>query len=318
MCGREVTIPTEINTVLGTNPPITFATYMLSPDVLIGTNWDFSKTKYMDAKYKSLPNVGGQQAGNTLNYETFLSMNPDIILFAFAPGINPNTKIEDLEQKLYPIPVVAVSDATDVLSYSSEIEFLGQLFGKEEQAADLIRYYDELFQKVNSTVKKIPTEERVRVYYAEGPDGLKTDPAGTACAQLITLCGGENVATVPAKGQGGMSPVSLESVVSWNPELILAGDSKFYDSIYTDPNWQDIDAVKNKRVYLIPNQPFGWIDRPPGVNRIIGIPWLAKVLYPDLFTDIDLPAYIKEFYSKFFHYYLTDDEVNTIISSSGL
>ena len=318
MCGREVTIPAEIKTVLATNPPITDATFMISPDVLIGMNSDFNKTKYMSDKYKSLPNVGGQQAGNTLNYETFLSMKPDVILFAYTPGINPNTKIEELEQKLYPIPVVAISDATDVLTYTPEIEFLGKLFRKEDQAANLIRTYNEIFQKVNSTVKNIPIDKRVRVYYAEGPDGLKTDPAGTACAQLITICGGENVATVPPKGQGGMSPVSMESVASWNPEVILAGDTAFYKSVYSDPNWQNIDAVKNKRVYMIPNQPFGWIDRPPGINRIVGIPWLAKALYPDLFNDIDLASYIKQFYSSFFHYNLTDDEINTIISSSGL
>jgi len=318
MCGRDVVIPAEIKTVLATNPPITDATFMISPDVLIGMNSDFNKTKYMSDRYKSLPNVGGQQAGNTLNYETFLSMKPDVILFAYTPGINPNTKIEELEQKLYPIPVVAISDATDVLTYTPEIEFLGKLFGKEDQASDLIRTYNEIFQKVNSTVNNIPADQRVRVYYAEGPDGLKTDPAGTACAQLITICGGENVATVPPKGQGGMSPVSMESVASWNPEVILAGDNTFYKSVYSDPNWQNIDAVKNKRVYLIPNQPFGWIDRPPGINRIVGIPWLAKALYPDLFKDLDVESYVKKFYSSFFHYDLTDDEINTIISSSGL
>ena len=175
-----------------------------------------------------------------------------------------------------------------------------------------------MYKAVTEKVATIPEDQRVRVYYAEGPDGLKTDPEVSDHAQLITICGGKNVAEVNEKGAGGMSPVSIEQVLSWNPDLILAGDSRFYKSVLSDPNWKDINAVKNKNVFLIPNQPFGWIDRPPGVNRIIGIPWLAQAFYPDLFADMDLSVYIKEFYSKFYHYDLSDDEINDIITSSGL
>ncbi len=318
MYGREVTVPAEIDSVLSTAPPSTEATYMIAPDVLIGLNFAVNGSKYFPEKYKSLPNVGGQQMGNTLNYETFLAMNPDIVLLGFTPGNDISTTIETMETKLAPIPVVAIADSTNALNYGPEIEFLGELFGEEEQAAELTGYYDDVFAKVNSTIATIPTGDRIRVYYAEGADGLSTDPESSAHAQLITICGGENVADITEKGGGGMAPVTMEQVASWNPELILCGDSTFYNSVLSDPNWQGIDAVENKRVYLIPNQPFGWIDRPPGVNRIIGIPWLAKVLYPEKFQDLDLAAYIREFYSQFIHYDLTDDEVNAIITGSGL
>ena len=318
MTGRTVVIPVEIDSVLGTAPPTTEAVYMIDPDVLIGLNFAFNTSKYVSSKYTNLPNVGGQQMGNTLNYETFLSMNPDIVLYGATVGTDVSDQIESIQTKLAPIPVVGVEDSTNAEDYGREIEFLGELLNAEEEADDLNIFYDNVYQTVNSKVATIPDEQKVRVYYAEGPDGLKTEPEESAHAQLIKICGGNNVADVPEKSGGGMTPVSMEQVLAWNPDLILAGDSKFYNSVLSDPNWKDINAVKNKKVYLIPNQPFGWIDRPPGVNRIIGIPWLAKVFYPDLFTDIDLPALIKEFYSNFLHYDLTDDEVNTIITSSGL
>ena len=35
------------------------------------------------------------------------------------------------------------------------------------------------------------------------------------------------------------------------------------------------------RVYLSPTAPFGWIDRPPSLNRMIGLKWLAGLFYPE-------------------------------------
>jgi len=58
--------------------------------------------------------------------------------------------------------------------------------------------------------------------------------------------------------------------------------------VFSDPVWQNVKAVKDKQVYLAPNSPFNWFEGPPGVNSIIGIPWTAKVLYPDRFKDMDI------------------------------
>ncbi len=318
MVGRTVIVPAEIDSVLGTSPPTTEAVYMLDPDLLSGLNFAFNSTRYVPDEYRSLPDLGGQQMGKTLNYETFLSIHPDIILFGTTPYHDVVSTIDDLQTKLNPVPVVGVIDTTNARDYGPGITFLGELLDRKEEAAELNTFYETVYQTVTGRVDAIPEEERIRVYYAEGPDGLKTDPESSDHAQLISLCGGRNVADVSESGGGGMTPVSLEQVIAWNPDVILAGDSRFYESVLSDPDWKDITAVREHRIYLIPNQPFGWIDRPPGVNRIIGIPWLAKVLYPDLFTDLDLNGLITRFYSRFYHYELTPDEVTGIITGSGL
>ena len=71
--------------------------------------------------------------------------------------------------------------------------------------------------------------------------------------------------------------------------------------------------VKEKRVYLIPTEPFSFIDSPPSVNRIIGLYWLGCLLYPDVYSDIDLDREIKEFYSLFYGYLLSDEEVKELM-----
>jgi len=43
------------------------------------------------------------------------------------------------------------------------------------------------------------------------------------------------------------------------------------------PRGRAVAAVSNNRVHLAPTVPFGWIDDPPFVNRLIGLAWLANI-----------------------------------------
>ena len=112
--------------------------------------------------------------------------------------------------------------------------------------------------------------------------------------------------------------VSIEQVISWNPDIIITNDQEFYDSVYSDSNWANINAVKNKEVYVSPQSPFKWFDRPVGANMIIGVPWTAKVIYPDDYKDIDMVSATKEFYSNFYHFDLSDDDAKQLLLDSGL
>ena len=51
---------------------------------------------------------------------------------------------------------------------------------------------------------------------------------------------------------------------------------------------------------------------------IIGIPWVAKILYPDKFQNLDLVNEVKEFYSDYYNYQLSDNDANNILKSSGM
>lgn len=316
MVGRTVVVPQTITRVLTTGPPTTIATFVLAPDKLIGVNFDPNKVNgsvYMPAHYLSLPNVGGWFGKTTGNYETFISMKPDVIIYGGENGGNFTGTLDEHQQKFGTIPVVGVLDAMNATGYDASIRFLGNLLGADEQAASLSEFYNRVLSNVTSRVSGIPAGERVRVYYAEGPKGLQTDPSGSTHSDLIELAGGVNVADCQILPGMGMTPVSMEQVTKWNPDVMIVGDPGFYSSVSNDTLWQSIPAVKNHRVYLVPQSPLTWFDRPPGVNRIIGIPWTAKVLYPEKFGDLNMPALTREFYSKFYHYDLTDSELNSLL-----
>ena len=51
---------------------------------------------------------------------------------------------------------------------------------------------------------------------------------------------------------------------------------------------------------------------------IIGVPWTAKVLYPDDYKDINMQEATKEFYSNFYHVDLSDNDVKQMLLDSGL
>ena len=51
---------------------------------------------------------------------------------------------------------------------------------------------------------------------------------------------------------------------------------------------------------------------------IIGVPWTAKCIYPDQYSDIDMISTTQEFYSEFYHYDLSKEEAKQMLLDSGL
>ena len=74
-----------------------------------------------------------------------------------------------------------------------------------------------------------------------------------------------------------------------------------------------VAAVRAHRVHLSPKLPFGWVDFPPTVNRLIGLWWLAKILYPDLFLE-DLRALTQEFYARFYHLTPSEAQIDRVLA----
>lgn len=312
MAGRTVTIPAHLTGVLGTSPPTTMLIYMIAPDKLLG--WNSNNTGYLPAKYLNLPAVGGWFGGKEGNYESFLTMHPDIILEGYNQQGDMKATVDARQDKFGRLPVVGVENSVDALGYEAPIKFMGDLLGEPAQAEKMITFYKSVLDQVQIGVTKIPENKKVTVYQAAGADGLTTEVKGSPHSQLIDIAGGINVVNQPLTDAFGEVKVSMEQVMTWNPEVIIVEDANLYKKMFTDPSWSQIGAVKDKRVYLTPKTPFSWYDHPPGINRIIGIPWTAKMLYPDEFKDIDLNQEIKDFHSIFLHFDISDDQIKSALN----
>jgi len=315
MAGRIVSVPCTIKTAFASSPVGSIMLYALCPDKMIGWNNALraTKKKYILPRYQALPDLGGWYGERTGNIEQILKLCPDVII-----GMGDITPLkishaDNIQQQLG-IPVVLVD--TPVTKMDKACEFMGILLGEETRAQELADYCRNTIADVAARAAIIPKEKLVSVYYAEGANGLHTEPDGSKHIETLSLVGGINVAKVALRGGKGMSPVSQEQILFWNPEVILAwGEEQggYYKGILTDQSWAGIKAVRQHRVYQIPNAPFNWLDRPPSINRIIGLKWLGNLLYPDVF-NYNMVAEVKNFYAKFYHYDLSDEDAKALLA----
>jgi iron complex transport system substrate-binding protein len=313
MAGRTVVIPRNIKKALSFSPPPTTFVYMLAPEKLgawLGGQPNQSSRFIPDA-YRDKPVFKwGQQP---TQYEGYIAARPDIVFLGFESG-NNISKVEQTQEKLGTIPVVCVDNTRNATGYAETIRFMGNVLGVPERAEKLVNYYQGLLNEVRTKVATVPEKKRIRVYYAEGNNGLSTDPAGSVHSQLIDVCGGVNVADCRIKSGSGMTAVTMESVLMWKPDIIITTSNDFAVQIYKDATWEMIPAVQKHNVHITPSQPFNWFDRPPGVNRIVGIPWIAHIFYPDMFPENWFMVKVKEFYSIFYHYELKDEDISKLLN----
>ena len=322
MINRSVEIPASVNNVIATSPPMTTVLYMITPDKLKAVNfqWTNDELKFVPNQYQNFPIVGGWYGTQDGSYEEFIAAEPDIVIESIDEGGDGDAStVKERQEKFGSIPVVAVNDTTNVEKIGSSITFMGEVVGAQDKAKQLNDFNDKYLNIVKDKSSKLSDSDKKKVYYAQGNDGLQTNPSHSTHGQLIDLVGGVNVADSLGQGNttGGVQ-VSMEQVISWNPDKIITTDPEFYSHVYNDSNWGKIDAVKNKEVYLSPQSPFKWFDRPVGANMIVGVPWTAKVIYPDQYKDINMVDATKEFYSDFYHVDLSDSDAKQILLDSGL
>lgn len=164
---------------------------------------------------------------------------------------------------------------------------------------------------------KIPENQRLSVLFGTGSTGLACNAAGSVQADVIDLVGAVN-AIIPEEvsNRGGGTTVSLEEVYAVQPDVILLSTGGPYDTL-TQGEWAGLTAVQNGRYYEIPGLPYDWMSSPPSVNRVLGIWWLGNLLYPELY-DYDMAQVAQEYYRLFWHYDLTAEEAEQMLSRSTL
>jgi iron complex transport system substrate-binding protein len=319
MAGREVVVPANISKVYSTSATGSVFLYTLAPEKLAGWNSKLreEEKKFIAPKYQQLPVLGRWKGNNpTGSIEDLLKEKPDIIIS--VGDVTPEyTSDADAIQDLTGIPVVMLDGS--LRETAAAYRFLGALINEEERAEELASYCDQTLKEINTNIESLKDEEKVRVYYAEGMEGLETEISGTVNSEAFDLAGAKNVA-VPASADVRRMQVSLEQIIKWDPELIIIstdGDPNHtvYNKILKERTWADIKAVKDAEVYEIPSGPYDWLNRPPSVVRFIGVRWLSSLLYPDL-VSFDIREDIKEFYSLFFDYELTDQEIENLLLRS--
>lgn len=294
--------------------------FTLAPELAGGTTMEFTEAelKYLPEGTADLEYLGTLSGGKELNPEAIMSADIQVIFSVTqsAPEEADISQADDLQAQTN-IPVVVLDGS--FTKTTDTYRTLGELLGKEAEAEKLAAYCETTLAAVEEAVATVPADERVSLYYAEGPNGLQTEPESSTHALAFKIAGAKNVAAVDATPGKGMSDVSLEQVLAWNPEVIVAWDKEVRggadELIRTDANWSTIKAVQDDKVYTMPNIPFSWCDRPPAVNRFLGVQWIANTLYPEAY-DVDMVEVTKEFYEMFYHRNISTEEAKELLGNS--
>lgn len=319
---RQLEIPTadKLERIYFTSGLAEVWVFSLNPDLLGGTAIQFTKEqlKYLKDGVENLTYMGAISENAQIDTEMLLQQDIQLIFSISGVGLT-ETNISDAEklQEQTDIPVVLVDGSFTRIA--DAYRFVGDIMGAQDRAEELASYCEQKYQEVTDAVANIPDEEKITLYYAEGPDGLQTEPENSQHALTFRVAGAKNVARVDEVPEYGMSSVDMERVLKWDPEVIVAWDEEDAggadELIRTSKDWADIKAVRDGRVYTMPHAPFAWCDRPPGVNRLIGIQWIANLLYPKRY-DVDMVEVAKDFYKKMYWVDITDDDAKDLLGNS--
>lgn len=267
--------PGRVKRVFAAGPPAAVLAHALAPDRLLGWPMQLSPEAraFLGPAVRERPFLGRLSGrGSTMPLEKLLALAPDLILdtgTVDATYLSAAESVHDRTGLPYLLVPGRLADSPWQLSETA------RLLGVPERGAALAREAERILSAARGAGRR-GGARTPRVYVARGPDGLETVKAGSLNSESLALAGGESVANGPG---GGVARVSFEQVAAWAPDVVLTQDAAFFASARKDDLWRRLPALRAGRFHLVPRLPFGWLDEPPGVNRLVGLPWLASRLH---------------------------------------
>lgn len=310
--GRTVEVPANIERVAISGPLAQIVVFALCPDKLVGIaqKWDKSAERYLATEYCQLPELGQLYGGKgELNLETLLLSGAQVVIDVGEPK---GSIVEDLDALTGQTGIPFVHISASIGTMGDAYKKLGELMGMPDEAEALAFYCDKTCAKITGISGSV---EKANLLYITGDKGLNVIARGSYHAEIIDLLS-NNLAVVDnpsSKGTG--NEVDMEQIMLWNPDVILFAPDSIYASVGSDPLWQDVAAIQNGTYYEVPMGPYNWMGFPPSVQRILGMLWMAKLLYPDA-ADYDIKTEVQTYFRLFYHCELTEAQYGALVANS--
>lgn len=227
---------------------------------------------------RSLPTPGNW---DFVSLEKVLALKPDLVI----QWSQQREGIAALEARGIPVYGVFIASRADL---DKAITDLAKLTGTDARAQALLAYTQAEVKRISQQVASIPADQRPRVYHAWGQGMLETACHGSMVDDLIRLAGGVNACTDHIEH----GKPSLERVLQWNPDVIMLwpNERRTVASVLADPQWQNVAAIRNQRVYQLPEVFFSdlWT-----LKYLFALQWMAHWFHPQVFAqapDTDVRA----------------------------
>lgn len=213
-------------------------------------------------------------------------------------------------KKLGITPVMVKNETVEELQNS--FRAIGQLLGKEDRAQEFIDLYSEVYNKILSHKDQVNSSQKPKVLYLRNSE-LKLQGNDNFIKEALELAGADNVAA-------DSSELTMEEILEIDPDIILLSwfdpfvPEDLYNNTIDGQDWSNVKAVKEKRVYKTPIGIYRWDA--PGVETPLMMEWLATLIQPEIFSDIDMDQEIKDYFKNYFNVDLSEENLNQILSVS--
>lgn len=266
----------------------------------------------------AIPTFGGFKEG-TFDIEQAVSLKPDVMILNLEA--KAATDEAGYEQKLASvgIPIVYVDFRENPFAHASKsMEIIGQLYGKEDRAAEFNAFFTEQMDKVTKVIAA-QTDLKRPLVFVERAGGYTEDCCMSFGAanfgEMVEIAGGTNMATPFIPGTFGT--VNAEQIIASNPDTVIVtgGSWEAYvpggdwvgvapggdmavaktklAALMQRPAFTGIKAVQNGDVHAIWHQ---FYNNP---YSFVAVQQIAKWLHPELFAELDPEATLKTLHERF-------------------
>lgn len=295
--GRSVHVKDRVTKIYAASPPLTMSVLAFNPRLVAALNMPLNDEQKLYAKEASdKPVVGGFFGqGQTPNFELLAASKPDVIIM-WGRMTGYEKILHKFDKLNIPVLLVKNDSINDLIG---QFSLYGKLSGDVARADALISYTKETLQLIESLQDELSKHKKVRYYFAEGIDGLSSECGNSFHLEPFKYSGAKNALTCKMSSNYGMEKITFEKIILSDPDVIVAMEKSFYNTVYNDARWKELRAVKNAKVLLVPSAPFNYITRPPSFMRLMGIRWLIHSFYPTLLSD-SLESEQRRFNTLFF------------------
>lgn len=306
MAGVSVTLTSNVQKI-GTARPV-FCEILLAlgaKDKIYSTSPNLGGYPWLMQIYPGIVNLSAPFAIAGVNTEELLRNKPDVVLL-----LTGDKAIESIQSVGIPVVQFSMKNEAEI---RQTVTIIGSILGGQyaKNAQNYLAYYNEKENLTTAVSSQLSEAQKpsVLVMYGVSPS-FNVYGSNTAMDLYIDWAGGRNAAAELTTA----GTVSMEQLLKWDPDVIIASvEPAALDSMKSDASWNQLKAVKNGAVYINPKGVWTWDSK--SAEMPLEFMWLAKTLHPDLYPTLNPTADLRFFFSQFFGYNLTDDEVNRIMTA---
>jgi iron complex transport system substrate-binding protein len=261
--GRTVHLPDRLTRIVPAGPPAAVLLEAVAPDLMAGWPSPLSgdARALLSPEAAKLPQIP-RVTGRSDVFEAIKALKPDLILDYGT--VSPRyADIAQATQQRTGIPTLLLDGALPKIP--DVLRTLGIILHREDRAETLARFAEALLG--------LPTPgAHLRALYARGMDGLLVAAPDTDVTEVFTRLGWQVLAP---EGQDTFRPASIEAIRNLDPDILIFSDPAMRQTLQDSAAWKTVRAVREGHALVAPSLPFGWVEEPPSINRLIGLAWLS-------------------------------------------